>query len=163
GDRVGAGGMAEVFRGTMMGAEGISLPVAVKCVLPGLSTPQFVSMFIQEAQLAALLKHPNIVTILDFDRDPDGRLFLVMEYVEGRDLATLVDTGLLPFSTVNFVLSEILCGLGYAHELPTAGPVRGLVHRDVSPHNVLLSWEGAVKVSDFGIAKAREASAATAS
>jgi serine/threonine protein kinase len=163
GDRLGAGGMAEVFRGTKIGAEGVSLPVAVKRVLPGLSTPQFLSMFVQEAQLASLLKHPNIVSILDFERDPDGLLFLVMEYVEGRDLATLAETGPLPFSIVNFILGEILCGLGYAHELPTAGPVRGLVHRDVSPNNVLLSWEGAVKVSDFGIAKAREASAAAAS
>jgi serine/threonine protein kinase len=163
GDRLGAGGMAEVFRGTMIGAEGIALPVALKRVLPELASPQFTLMFVQEAQLASLLKHPNIVTILDFDRDPDGRLFLVMEYVEGKDLSCLAETGLLPFSTVNFLLGEVLCGLGYAHELPTAGPVRGLVHRDVSPHNVLLSWEGAVKVSDFGIAKAREASAATAS
>jgi serine/threonine protein kinase len=163
GDRLGAGGMAEVFRGTMIGAEGIARSVAVKRVLPGLETPELVAMFVREAQLVSLLSHPNIVTILDFDRDPGGRPFLVMEYVEGRDLAKLVDTGLLPFSTVNFIISEILCGLGYAHELPITGPVRGLVHRDVSPHNVLVSWEGAVKVSDFGIAKAREASAATAS
>ncbi len=163
GDRLGAGGMAEVFRGTLIGAEGVARPVAVKRVLPGLGTPQFVSMFVQEAQLVSMLSHKNIVPLLDFDRDPDGRLFLVMEYVEGRDLASIAETGLLPFSTVNFIISEILCGLGYAHDLPMAGPVRGLVHRDISPHNVLLSWEGAVKVSDFGIAKAREASAATAS
>jgi serine/threonine protein kinase len=134
GDRLGAGGMAEVFRGTMIGAEGFARPVAVKRVLPGFSsTPQFASMFVQEAQLASLLSHPNIVTVLDFDRDPDGRLFLVMEYVEGRDLSTLAESGLLPFSTVNFIISEVLRGLGYAHELPVAGPVRGLVHRDVSP------------------------------
>jgi serine/threonine protein kinase len=163
GDRLGAGGMAEVFRATILGAEGFARPVAVKRVLPGFSSPQFASMFVQEAHLASLLSHPNIVTVLDFDRDPDDRLFLVMEYVEGRDLANLAESGLLPFSAVNFIISEVLRGLGYAHELPTAGPVRGLVHRDVSPHNVLLSWEGAVKVSDFGIAKAREASAATAS
>jgi serine/threonine protein kinase len=163
GERLGAGGMAEVFRATMIGAEGVARPVAMKCVLPGLATPQFLSMFVQEAQLVSMLSHKNIVPLLDFDRDPDGRLFLVMEYVEGRDLACLAETGLLPFSTVNYIISEILCGLGYAHDLPMAGPVRGLVHRDVSPSNVLLSWEGAVKVSDFGIAKAREASAAAAS
>ncbi|HEU0029911.1 MAG TPA: serine/threonine-protein kinase [Kofleriaceae bacterium] len=163
GDRLGAGGMAEVFRGTMVGAEGFARPVAVKRVLPGFSTvPQFASMFVQEAQIASRLSHPNVVAVLDFDRDPDGRLFLVMEYVEGRDLASLVETGFLPYSIVIFVVSEALRGLGYAHDLP-AGDVRGVVHRDVSPHNVLLSWEGAVKVSDFGIAKAREASAATAS
>jgi serine/threonine protein kinase len=163
GDRLGAGGMAEVFRGTMVGLEGFARPVAVKRVLPGFSTvPQFASMFAQEAQIASRLSHPNVVSVLDFDRDPDGRLFLVMEYVEGRDLASLVESGLLPFSVAIFVMSEALRGLGYAHDLP-ASDVRGVVHRDVSPHNVLLSWEGAVKVSDFGIAKAREASAVTAS
>jgi serine/threonine-protein kinase len=163
GERLGAGGMAEVFRGTMTGVEGVARPVAMKCVLPGMATPAFLSMFVQEAQLVSMLSHKNIVPLLDFDRDSEGRLFLVMEYVEGRDLASLAETGLLPFSTVNYIVSEILSGLGYAHDLPMAGPVRGLVHRDVSPSNVLLSWEGAVKVSDFGIAKAREASAATAS
>jgi len=164
GDRLGAGGMAEVFRGTVIGAEGFARPVAVKRVLPGFSTvPQFASMFVQEAQIASLLSHPNIVSVLDFDRDPDGRLFLVMEYVEGRDLASLIETGLLPHALTIFVISEALRGLGHAHDLPTGDNIRGVVHRDVSPHNVLLSWEGAVKVSDFGIAKAREASAATAS
>ncbi len=164
GDRLGAGGMAEVFRGTVIGAEGFVRSVAVKKVLPGFSTvPQFAAMFVQEAQIASRLSHPNVVSVLDFDRDPDGRLFLVMEFVEGRDLAGLADTGLIPFSTLNFIASEALHGLGYAHDLPTNDHVRGLVHRDVSPHNVLLSWEGAVKVSDFGIAKAREASNATAS
>ncbi len=163
GDKLGAGGMAEVFRGTMVGAEGFARAVAVKRVLPGFSTvPKFASMFVQEAQIASRLSHPNVVSVLDFDRDPDGRLFLVMEFVEGRDLADLVGTGLLPYSAVIFIVSEALRGLGYAHDLPT-GDVRGVVHRDVSPHNVLLSWEGAVKVSDFGIAKAHEASAASAS
>ncbi len=163
GDRLGVGGMADVFRGTMVGAEGFTRAVAVKRVLPGFSNvPQFASMFVQEAQIASRLSHPNVVSVLDFDRDPDGRLFLVMEYVEGRDLASLLETGLLPYSIAIFVISEALRGLGYAHDLP-AGDVRGVVHRDVSPHNVLVSWEGAVKVSDFGIAKAREASEATAS
>src|SRR5262249_34902529 len=152
GERLGAGGMAEVFRATIFGAEGFARPVAVKRVLPGFASPQFASMFVEEARLASLLSHPNIVTVLDFDRDPDGRLFLAMEYVDGRDLARLAESGLLPFSAVHFVISEVLRGLGYAHELPNGGTVRGLVHRDVSPHNVLLSWEGAVKVSDFGIA-----------
>ncbi len=164
GARLGVGGMAEVFRGTVTGAEGFARPVAVKRVLPGFSTvPQFASMFVQEAQIASQLSHPNVVSVLDFDRDAEGRLFLVMEYVEGRDLASLAKTGPLPVSILIFVVSEALRGLGYAHDLPGGGDVRGVIHRDVSPHNVLLSWEGAVKVSDFGIAKAREASNATAS
>jgi hypothetical protein len=94
----------------------------------------------------------------------EKRLFLVMELVEGKDLDDLMATGLLPFPVVIYVVCEMLRGLGYAHNLPAGdGGPRGIIHRDVSPHNVLLSWEGAVKVSDFGIAKARSASNATAS
>ncbi len=156
--------MAEVFLGSTLGAEGFTRRVAIKRVLPGYSdNPAFAQMFVAEAQLSARLQHPNIVSVLDFDRDADGRLFLVMELVEGRDLDALTSSGLLPFPVVIFVISEILRGLGHAHDLPSGNSLRGIVHRDVSPHNVLLSWEGAVKVSDFGIAKARQASEATAS
>ncbi|MEO8553907.1 MAG: serine/threonine-protein kinase, partial [Kofleriaceae bacterium] len=164
-NRLGGGGMAEVFLGSMVGAEGFSRKVAIKRVLPGFSdNPAFSQMFVAEAQISAQLQHPNIVSVLDFDRDPENRLFLVMELVEGRDLDALVSSGLLPIPVVIFVITEVLRGLGHAHDLPVStSPLRGIIHRDVSPHNVLLSWEGAVKVSDFGIAKAREASAATAS
>jgi serine/threonine-protein kinase len=162
--RLGGGGMAEVFAGSTVGAEGFSRQVAIKRVLPGYSdNPQFAQMFVAEAQITSRLQHPNIVSILDFDRDAEQRLFLVMEMVEGRDLDALVSTGPLPIPVIIFVISEALRGLGYAHDLPVGKDVRGVVHRDVSPHNVLLSWEGAVKVSDFGIAKARAASEATAS
>jgi Protein kinase domain len=156
--------MAEVFIGSTMGAEGFSRRVAIKRVLPGYSdNPAFARMFVDEAQISSRMVHPNIVSVLDFDRDVENRLFLVMELVEGKDLDSLVSSGLLPFPVVIFVISEMLRGLGYAHDLPVGTDVRGIVHRDVSPHNVLLSWEGAVKVSDFGIAKARAASEATAS
>jgi eukaryotic-like serine/threonine-protein kinase len=163
--RLGGGGMAEVFTASTIGAEGFSRRVAIKRVLPGYSeNSQFAQMFVAEAQLSSRLQHPNIVSVLDFDRDNEGRLFLVMELVEGKDLDAVVATGLLPFPVVIFVLTEMLRGLSYAHDLPAGrDELRGLVHRDVSPHNVLLSWEGAVKVSDFGIAKARAASEATAS
>ena len=162
--RLGGGGMAEVFVGAAVGAEGFSRKVAIKRVLPGFSdNPAFAKMFVDEAQISARLVHPNIVSVLDFDRDADNRLFLVMELVEGQDLDALMATGLLPFPVVIFVIGEVLRGLGHAHDLPVGADLRGIVHRDVSPHNVLLSWEGAVKVSDFGIAKARAASEATAS
>jgi serine/threonine protein kinase len=162
--RLGGGGMAEVFIASTQGAEGFSRKVAIKRVLPGFSdNPAFAGMFIAEAQISSRLVHPNIVSVLDFDRDAENRLFLVMELVEGRDLDALVSTGLLPVPVVIFVISEALRGLGYAHDLPTGADMRGIIHRDVSPHNVLLSWEGAVKVSDFGIAKAKSASEATAS
>ncbi len=168
--RLGGGGMAEVFIAHTIGAEGFSRKVAIKRVLPGFSNnPQFAKMFVDEARISARLQHPNVVSVLDFDRDAEGHLFLVMVFIEGKDLVALMSTGLLPFPVAIFVTSEILRGLGYAHDLPiTAGQpgtdgMRGIVHRDVSPHNVLLSWEGALKVSDFGIAKARSASEATAS
>lgn len=156
--------MAEVFVGSAVGAEGFSRKVAIKRVLPGFSdNPGFAKMFISEAQISAQLVHPNIVSVVDFDRDADGRLFLVMELVDGKDLDALIATGLVPPRVVVYVIGEVLRGLGFAHDLPMGTGMRGIVHRDISPHNVLISWEGTVKVSDFGIAKARAASEATAS
>ena len=163
GDRLGAGGMAEVFRGTMIGAEGIELPVAVKRVLPGLGTPQSSRCSSRRRSLPHCSSTRTSSTCSTSIAIRKVACSSSWSTWRAAILAKLVETGLLPFSSVNFILSEILSGLGYAHELPTSGPVRGLVHRDISPHNVLLSWEGAVKVSDFGIAKARETSAATAS
>ncbi|MCW5803699.1 MAG: serine/threonine protein kinase [Deltaproteobacteria bacterium] len=145
GKKIGSGGMAEVFAGKVTGAEGFVREVALKYLLPAFD--KGADAFIAEARLASKLAHPNIVSVLDFDRDPEGRLFLVMEFVDGKDLDTLVAAGPLSPSVVIFLAQEILRGLGYAH-------VNGVVHRDVSPHNVLVSWEGAVKVADFGIAKA---------
>lgn len=162
--RLGGGGMAEVFLGCTMGAEGFSRRVAIKRVLPELSdNPAFSQMFVSEAQISARLVHPNIVSVIDFDRDRDDRLFLVMELVEGRDLDALAETGPLPYPVIIFIVTEILRGLGHAHHLPTSQGARGLIHRDVSPHNILVSWDGSVKISDFGIAKARATTVATAS
>jgi eukaryotic-like serine/threonine-protein kinase len=164
---LGAGGMAEVFRAHTQGVEGFRRPVAIKRILPAASrNPAFAEMFVAEAKLSSRLQHPNIVSVLDFDRDPEGCLYLVMELVDGRDLDEVIGASAtrLPPSLVVYVVTEVLRGLGYAHDLP-AGPdgVRGLIHRDISPHNVLCAWNGAVKVSDFGIAKARAATAASAS
>jgi len=162
--RLGGGGMAEVFIGSTVGAEGFSRRVAIKRVLPGYSdNDAFAKMFVSEAQITSQLVHPNIVSVLDFARDPENRLFLIMELVEGKDLDGLTSTGVLPFPVIIFIVSEVLRGLGHAHDLPVGNQSRGVVHRDISPHNVLLSWTGMVKVSDFGIAKARAVSEATAS
>jgi serine/threonine protein kinase len=148
GEKLGEGGMAEVFAATVVGAEGFARPIAIKRVLTGFSErAEFATMFIEEARIASRLQHPNVVSVLDFDRDPESRLFLAMEFVAGKDLAALVETGPLPPAIVIFLGCEILHGVGHAHE-------KQVLHRDISPHNVLLSWEGAVKVSDFGIAKA---------
>ncbi len=159
GDKLGEGGMAQVFLATASGAEGVSLPVAVKRVLPGLSDiAAFATMFVQEARIASRLRHPNIVQVLDFDRDAEERLFLAMELVDGKDLAAMLGGGGVPVPVAIFIATEMLRALGYAHQLPNTDGARGVIHRDVSPQNVLLSWEGAVKVNDFGLAKVRDAS-----
>jgi len=160
--RLGGGGMAEVFLASTVGVEGFTRPVAIKRVLPSFSEdPSFATMFVNEARLSSILRHPNIVQVLDFDRDGEARLFLVMELVEGKDLSDLAETGPLPIPVVVHVIGEVLKGLAHAHEMTTTeGRPLGIVHRDISPHNVLVSWDGAVKVSDFGIAKAMLASGA---
>lgn len=159
--RLGGGGMAEVFSARSEGAEGFTRRVAIKRVLPGFSeNASFARMFVSEAQICSRLQHQNIVSVVDLDRDVHGRLFLVMELVDGVNLDGLLDTGPLSFPLVIYLAIEILSGLSYAHDLPVQAEdrVRGIVHRDMSPHNVLLSWEGAVKISDFGIAKSRATS-----
>lgn len=166
--------MAEVFSATIVGTDGFARRVAIKRVLPGFADNEaFARMFIAEAKISSRLQHANIVSVLDFDRDPSNRPYLVMELVEGKDLAALSHASALPIAVVLYVIAEVLRGLGHAHDLPiiddeqlkrseTLRYMKGVVHRDVSPHNVLLSWDGAVKVSDFGIAKARMADNATA-
>jgi serine/threonine protein kinase len=163
--RLGGGGMAEVFLANLVGVEGFSAPVAIKRVLPHFADqPAFAAMFVSEAKLSARLRHPNIVSVLDFNRDEEHGLFLVMELVDGKDLAQLLATGSLPISLAIYITTEVLRGLGHAHDPPRKDDgLRGIVHRDISPQNVLLSWEGEVKISDFGIAKSRETTQAAAS
>lgn len=152
---IGAGGMAEVYFGQVEGVDGFLLPVAIKRVREAhVADPDFMTAFSAEAKLAARLSHPNIVRVLDFQMDAKGIPFMVMEYVHGKDLSALWRTGALPCSTAVHVAGEVLRGLSYAHDLPTSAGLRGVVHRDVSPQNILLSWHGEVKVTDFGIAKA---------
>ena len=155
-DKLGAGGMAEVFTAEQHGDSGFKRLVVLKRVLPGLSDdPQFNSMFLSEAKLASWLNHPNIVTVSDFSRDEEGRAFLVMEYVHGQDLGRVMELGSLPPSLIIYLLSEVCRGLGHAHNAidPTTGTPIGMLHRDVKPHNVLLGYEGMVVVADFGLAK----------
>jgi serine/threonine protein kinase len=163
--RLGIGGMAEVYLATCVGVEGFEKPVAIKRVLKGFANDErFVNMFLAEAKLTARLSHQNIVQVFELARDDDGRPFLVMEVVDGPTLDRVLGTGALPVPAIVYVVEEVLRGLAYAHDLPAEGDdVKGLVHRDISPHNVLLSWQGDVKISDFGVAKARLASNATAS
>ena len=151
--RIGAGGMAEVFRAELVGAEGVTRELVVKKVHPRLSLdPEAVAMFVEEARVAARLHHPNVVQVYEFGRAGDG-YFLAMELVDGCDLAALLRGERLPDGALAWAFSELLAGLGYVHALrDPAGRPLGLVHRDVSPHNVLVGAAGEVKLADFGIA-----------
>ena len=162
-DRIGVGGMAEIFRGKAVAAGGFEKPVAIKRILPHLSQDQrFVELLIAEAKVLSLLKHRNIVQIFDVGLGDDGQYFLVMEYVDGKDLGA-VQRALeqkrrrLPFDLVLHIGAEICEALEHAHTSrgPDGKPM-ALVHRDVSPSNVLLSRAGEVKLTDFGIAKRAE-------
>ena len=167
-DRIGRGGMADIFLARADLALGGSRLCVLKQVLPALShDPQFEQLLIAEAKLAARLMHGNIVQVLDLGRE-DDRLFIVMEYVEGFDLNQLLralsrEKRGLPLEFAVMIVREILRGLDYAHRLKDEdGLPLGLVHRDVSPSNVLISFEGEVKLCDFGIARAFSAQAGEA-
>jgi serine/threonine protein kinase len=153
--KLGVGGMAEVHLAAMREASGRERRVAIKLVRQDKPrSPLFVELLATEAQLASRLNHPNIVRVLDFDSDLQARPFLVMEYVSGVDLAVaLHHAEPLPIAVAAFIAAEVLRGLAYAHELPREIGLRGLIHRDISPQNLLLSWEGEVKIADFGISK----------
>lgn len=152
--QIGAGGHAEVLMAVVRGADGFHRPVAIKRVRADLvEQGRFAAMLIEEAHLVAQLSHPNVISVLDFDRDSEGRPYLVMEYIDGVDLAALFETGPLPHPVVIFIVRELLDALRYLHEPRDRGRgVRGLLHRDVTPRNVLLSREGEIKLADFGVA-----------
>jgi serine/threonine protein kinase len=159
-ERVAKGGMAEVFRARMIGVEGFQKTVAIKRILADMAgNDEFVTMFIDEAKLAAQLKHPNIVDIYDLGKI-DRSFYIAMEYVEGHDLRDVLGRCRSSGVTVPVPLA-LHCAAQLASALDHAHTTRdfdkrdlGLVHRDVSPPNVLISNDGEVKLCDFGIAKA---------
>lgn len=162
-DFVGRGGMAEIYLARQRTELGATRLCVVKQILPALAgDPQFSDMLVHEAKLAARLNHANVVQVFDLGR-ADERLFITMEYVEGFDLNDLLKRCSrakvpMPFELAVHVLREALRGLDYAHRrTDDAGAPLGIVHRDVSPSNLLLSFEGEVKVCDFGIAHANDA------
>lgn len=145
--RIAAGGMAEVWKAKVLGASSFEKTIAIKRLLPTLnSKPDVIRMFIEEAKLAASLTHPNIVQVFDFGQGDDGRYYIAMEYVPGVDLGSLHKEKDLPLEVALFVAIEACKALGHAHS-------RKIIHRDVSPRNILVSFDGEVKVADFGIAK----------
>lgn len=158
--RIGMGGMAEVFLGRQTGIEGFEKKVVIKRILPHLAVqPSFVEQFLEEARVAARITHPNVVQIFDLARD-DQNYFIVMEFVSGHDFNALIRMAnrlreLIPIGIACRVVAGLCAGLHAAHTYTTDTGVRmPVLHRDVSPHNVLVGIDGAVKVTDFGVAKA---------
>ncbi|WP_240356236.1 serine/threonine protein kinase [Myxococcus eversor] len=161
-ERLGAGGMAEVYRARYPAAPGVIKSVVIKRVLGVYaSDPEFAEMFLNEARICVRLSHGNVVQVFDFG-EVDGEYFLAMEWVDGQPLSRVLKRasakGLprLPTPIAAGIAIDMCRGLHYAHTLvDEQGEPLGLVHRDISPDNVLMSFEGEVKISDFGIAKAR--------
>ncbi len=158
--KIAVGGMAEVFKAKRTGVEGFEKVVAVKRILPHLSdNKEFVDMFIDEAKMVAGLTHPNIVQISDLGKI-EKSYYIAMEYVHGRDLRSILrrakDRGLrLPLDLTVLIVSKVCSALEFAHrKKDERGRPMLIVHRDISPQNILISFEGEVKLTDFGIAKA---------
>lgn len=158
--QLGAGGMAEIFVARQLGPAGFDRRVAIKRILPHLARERaFLDMFLAEARLAARLSHPNIVQIHELI-EGDGQYYIVMEYVQGRDLASLLagtrrSGKAIPVEIALRVVASVCAGLEAAHTArDDAGMPLGIVHRDVSPQNILLGADGSVKLADFGVARA---------
>ncbi len=159
-EKLESGGMAEVFRAESEGLQGFKKQVAIKRVLPHLSEKKkFISMFLDEARLSAHLSHSNCVQVFDIGVG-DNAYFIVMEFVDGANLKAIAESlrknnKEFPVSNVAFIAQEICKGLAYAHELRDPNGVDlHIVHRDMSPPNVLVTKYGEVKIVDFGLAKA---------
>jgi len=168
-ERLDHGGMAEVFRGVAESMEGFKKSVAIKRILPNLTKNQkFVSMFLDEARLSLFLQHANIVQVFDISRTPDNAYFLVMEFVDGCNLKALMERQKQKGKRIDvghsvYLMIECCKALQYAHSLehPETNEPLGIVHRDISPPNILLSKNGEVKLVDFGLAKANSQIEAT--
>jgi serine/threonine-protein kinase len=158
--RIGMGGMAEVFRAVVKGPQGWERELVVKRILPTLSgNAEFTKMFIREAKISALLVHPNIVQTFEFG-EAEGTYFIAMEGVQGvtlRELLTRLkkEQRAMPFMVIADIAKQVCTGLEYAHTLtgPDGNPLE-IVHQDISPTNIMLAFNGTVKILDFGIARA---------
>jgi serine/threonine protein kinase len=159
-EKIGAGGMAEVFRAVRNGPQGFMREFAIKRIIPRHAESQdFVEMFCNEARLSALLSHPNLVQVYDFG-EIDSSYYLAMEYLKGRTVLSVMRSlharrRPFPVSAVAYIARHVALGLSYAHTLRGVdGETLKLVHRDINPSNIMLLKSGTVKVLDFGIAKA---------
>jgi serine/threonine protein kinase/Flp pilus assembly protein TadD len=159
-DKIAEGGMAELFRAKLTGAQGFEKLIAIKRILPNLSGEEnLLAAFIDEAKLAALLHHENIIQIYDFG-SMDDQYFIAMEYLFGKDLRTISRTVRkkdqeLGLENILYIICRICAGLDYSHNLKDLhGEALSIIHRDINPQNILITYEGQVKIIDFGIAKA---------
>jgi serine/threonine-protein kinase len=159
----GEGGMATVWKGRMYGAAGFSRPVAVKKMKAEFrAIKNYIDMFVEEARVGSELAHPNLVQVYDFCQDEERSYYLVMEWVEGIDFGTFVrafrtNGHPMPWPLIAAIAVGALRGLAAAHERRnTSGEPAPVIHRDVSPHNVLLARNGIVKLTDFGLARAMD-------
>ncbi|HEX2874974.1 MAG TPA: protein kinase [Polyangiaceae bacterium] len=155
---VARGGMGQVWLGRLKGARGFSKLVAVKTLLPDQSEhDRLEAMLAEEARLASLIQHPNVVRTMELG-EHEGMLYLVMEWVDGEPLGFVLERakqrGGMPLGVAVALASQVLAGLHAAHELTDESGPLGVVHRDVSPHNILVTYDGVAKLLDFGIAKA---------
>ena len=163
-ERIARGGMAEVYLAVATGIEGFEKLIALKVPHPHLAeNPDFIRMFLNEARIAASLHHPNVCEVFDLG-DDDG-LYMAMEYLNGETLRAILRKlagRRLPVGVAIGIVQSVCAGLHYVHEASDAqGAPRGLVHRDISPSNIMLTYEGGVKIVDFGIAKAADITSAT--
>ena len=166
-EKLATGGMAQLYRAKIVGVQGFEKFVALKQILPHLAEEkEFLGSFIDEAKLAALLQHQNIVQIYDFG-NVESTYFITMEYLFGKDLRMIAEKARerdLPFSLEHslYIISRVCSGLDYAHKLKDFhGSPMSIIHRDISPQNVIITYEGDIKIVDFGIAKARSQSTIT--
>jgi eukaryotic-like serine/threonine-protein kinase len=160
--KIGTGGMAEVFLARTTVAQGLNKTLVIKKIHTAYARSRpFLAMFVDEAKIALGLNHPNIIQVFDFGAVADT-FFLAMEHVEGVDLLCLLQAAArsqrrLPHGLSAYIVQQVAKGLDYAHrKTDELGEPLGIVHRDVSPQNILLSWDGGVKIVDFGIARARD-------
>lgn len=158
--RIASGGMAEILLAKLVGEAGFEKTVVIKKILPQwASDHDFITMLVDEAKIAVQLDHPNIVSVYELSRDGDD-YYIAMEFVSGVDLRRLMQKVIatkkrVPPDVALFIVTEILEGLSYAHTKrdPQGHPLE-IIHRDISPQNILISYDGAVKIADFGIARA---------
>ncbi len=166
-ERISAGGMAEVYKAQQTGADGFERPVAIKRILPHIARdPNFIAMFQAEAKLAVQLQHGNIAQIYQLGRQDDA-FYIALEYIDGRDVGAVLDLHQkqgkgLPLAQACYIVTRCAEGLDYAHnkKSPDGKPLN-IIHRDISPPNILISYEGEVKLIDFGLAKAASSSVQT--